>query len=390
MVIYLAAMLWFILGVFRKGGPMTEEQPKVSVVLAARGPSPWLPRLLEQLSHQDYPARLLQIVVVDDGIEAEMLNKINKHTVKNKRLLVVNSASGDERLKNKNRALDAGIRKTNGKILLFTDADCQVGPRWVSSMVGFCTAKVDYVVGWSHITAGGTDWQDPERESKIPLTLFEQIDFLMLMLAGRSAVLLGTPWASSGQNQAFRRSVFEATNGYHDLAGRLYGDDALYLQVARRKAGARVAFADAAEAMVKTEPSEDMSHFLRQRIRWAADAKAMLRFNPLFLPLPLAAFGVNALAIILVFLAMQNPEAVLSTLIPALLMKASLEGALLYLGAPRKGLGHLRRHFPLWFLLQFPYITFIGLGGLIGTRLGWRERNGTADNPRSNKIQSDG
>ena len=372
LAVYLAGISWFIIGLFRVPKGRSDDQPTVSVVVSARGACPWLLRLLRQLAGQDYPAQSLQIVVVDDGLEPHIGGQVADLQHEDGRFLMVPSTIGAPELLGKNRALDAGIKKSRGELLLFTDADCQVEPGWVSAMVAAFTAEVDYVVGWSQIVA---DQPGGESDGAQPWAIFERVDFLMLMLAGRSAVRMGTPWASSGQNQAYRRSLYDAAGGLEGLAGRLQGDDSLFLQLARRRVGARVAFAEGPGAAVMTEPSEGPGHFLRQRLRWAADVLIMLRINPLFFLLPVATFLTNGLLLIMVGLAFISPDAVLPVLIGGLLLKGLFEGLLLGIGARQVGAGHLRRHFPGWFLFQIPYITAMGLGSFWGQRIGWQGRS---------------
>lgn len=383
LAVYLAGVSWFILGLFRVAQNKSDEQPTVSVLVAVRGAGPWLLRLLQQLAGQDYPAKSLQIVVIDDGLEADIRDQVDALQRADGRFRTVSSAGGSTQLRGKNRALHAGIKESNGELLLFTDADCQVGPGWVSAMVAAFTAEVEYVVGWSQIVAaqpGG------EADGAHPWAIFERLDFLMLMLAARSAVRLGTPWASSGQNQAYRRALYDAAGGLEGLAGRLQGDDSLFLQLVRRRVGARVAFAEGPEAAVTTEASESPGHFLRQRVRWAADMLVMLRFNPWFFLLPVATFLTNGLLIIMVGLAFISADVVLPVLISGLLLKGLFEGLLLGLGAQQVGAGHLRRHFPSWFLLQIPYITAMGLGSFWGHRLGWQKRS--SDQPAAGGKQA--
>ncbi|MFB0516917.1 MAG: glycosyltransferase, partial [Candidatus Neomarinimicrobiota bacterium] len=199
----------------------------------------------------------------------------------------------------------------------------------------------------------------------------EQLDFVMLMLAARGATLMGTPWASSGQNQAYRRSVYEQVGGFRDVARRLQGDDSLFLQVARRRARARVTFATDPESRVMTDPAGSLERFIFQRIRWAGDALAMWRYNLVFLPIPIATFGANALLIVLALAAIADSAAVLPVLITGILLKALVEGTFLWIGASKVFLREIRRHFPLWFLLQIPYVTVVGLASFWGNRLPW-------------------
>ena len=373
LLVYLLTLLWCLAGLFRPEPRRTGEQPAVAVIVAARNGDPHLSRLLAQLREQDYPASRLEYVIVDDGLSASSRAVLDEAAGRDARIKVVNSSAGDPRLTHKKRALDAGIRSSQGELLLFTDVDCQVRPGWVSALVSCFTPDVDYVLGWSQVAArAGLALDSEAPEARRPLTLFEQLDFTMLMLVARGAALMGTPWASSGQNQGYRRSVYERAGGFEELAGRLQGDDSLFLQVARRRARARITFATAPDSRAVTDPADSLKQLLYQRVRWAGDAAAMWRFNPAFFPILLAAFGANALLLVLAGAALANSAAVLPVLIPGLLLKALVEGVLLWLGGTRVFLGNLRRHFPLWFLLEIPYMTFVGLASFWGNRIPWR------------------
>ncbi|UCD39234.1 MAG: glycosyltransferase [Fidelibacterota bacterium] len=350
----------------------------VSAIVAVRNGDSHLERILDQLCSQEYPESKLEIIVIDDGLTNSSRVMVNELAERDQRLRLVDSISGDQQLAYKKRALDAGIRQSKGELLLFTDVDCQVGPHWVSTMVSYFMPGVDYVIGWSQVAPqAGLRLGDEFPDADNPVTLFEQLDFLMLMLAARGATLMGTPLASTGQNQAYRRAVYDRAGGFEALASRLQGDDSLFLQVSRKRARARAVFATHPDSWVVSDPASSLEELLFQRTRWAGDAVAMWRFNPAFLPIPVATFGSNALIIVLALAAIVESGVVLPVLIPGILLKALLEGIFLWRGAKISSAGHLRRHFPLWFLLQIPYITIIGLASFWGNRLPWRRRSAT-------------
>ncbi|UCH62269.1 MAG: glycosyltransferase [Fidelibacterota bacterium] len=373
LVVYLLALLWFLLGLLRPDPPRTHDQPPVSVIVAARNGDLHLSRLLACLMDQDYPEDKLEIVIVNDGLSEVSKASLDEATSRDQRIKVVDSASGDQRLTHKKRALDAGIRHSRGEVLLFTDVDCQMEPAWVRSMTSYFTPGTDYVVGWSQVAAGLSGVDDVELTGPTaPFKVFERLDFAMLMLAARGATMMGTPWASSGQNQAYRRSVYERAGGFQKLAHRLQGDDSLFLQVARRRAKARITYATDPDARIVTDSAESLVQLIYQRIRWSGDAVAMWRFNPVFFPIPVATFGVNALIIVLVLAALADSTTVLPVLIPGILLKALVEATFLLVGSTKLSLGGLRQHFPLWFLMQIPYVTLVGLASFWGNRLPWR------------------
>ena len=184
LAVYLLTLLWCLLGLFRPEPGRTADQPTVAVIVAAKDGGPYLPRLLDQLQAQDYPPALLEIILVDDGLSEPARSTLETTAARDSRLKVISSSSGDARLAHKKRALDAGISHSQGELLLFTDVDCQVGPAWVGSMVSYFTPRVDFLIGWSQVGAQpGLAPGNEQPEGGQAVTLFEQLGFVMLMLA---------------------------------------------------------------------------------------------------------------------------------------------------------------------------------------------------------------
>ena len=71
----------------------------------------------------------------------------------------------------------------------------------------------------------------------------QKIDFLMLMFSAKAVSDIGFPLASSGQNQAFKKSLFQKVGGYKKISNLLMGDDSIFIQLCL-KAKAKVAFCD--------------------------------------------------------------------------------------------------------------------------------------------------
>ncbi len=329
-------------------------------------------RLIELLQGQDYPQDKLEIVIADDGLTDHSRMMLDEIASANDRFKVVSSQLGDERLINKKRALDAAVSASWGDILLFTDVDCIVEPGWVRAMASSFTPDIDYVIGWSQIGFGHLAPHEIERPDQV----FEQLDFAMLLLAARGCTQMGTPWASTGQNQAYRRSVFEELGGFFQLADRLQGDDSLFLQLARKQLHTKVAFCTQPASHVIRLSTGGWENLLWQRIRWAADALVMWKYNPLFAPIPAAIFMVNALLLLFGAMVFSQPDVIMPILVPGLLIKAAADGVFLAVGASKVDLDEMPRHFPLWFIIQIPYIVVVGIGSFWGNRLAWRPKSG--------------
>ena len=271
MLFYIGILLWFIAGnMFLESAPDSLDTPPVSVIIAIRNGEDALPKLLVDLSLQDYTGEL-EFILVDDQSEDSTKQLIEEISTKDKRFKYESSVNGNSALNYKKRALDAGIQKARSEWLLFSDVDCRLQSTWVRGMATYFTDDVDYVIGFSEIDPGD-----------ILVTRFQSLDYFMLMTCARGLTKSGHAWASSGQNQAYRKSLFEKVNGYSQIVNKLQGDDSLFLQVCRKQNSTKIVFADNTECRTKARQEISWVTLFKQRVRWAGDANIMWKFNRLF------------------------------------------------------------------------------------------------------------
>ena len=99
--------------------------PQVTVVVPAYNAARTLPLCLRALTAQDYPASAAEIIVVDDGSTDETAALARAAGVR-----VISQPNGGPA-----SARNAGIQAATGEIILFTDADCEPTPDWITQMV---------------------------------------------------------------------------------------------------------------------------------------------------------------------------------------------------------------------------------------------------------------
>ena len=122
---------WNRLQSFSIGG---ENHENISVVIAVRDEEVNIGKLIEALKHQDYPANMFEVIVVDDHSADEtwtILNEVEPTTFKLHLLQLPVGIFG------KKAAIELGIRSANGDLILTTDADCKVPERWISAFASF-------------------------------------------------------------------------------------------------------------------------------------------------------------------------------------------------------------------------------------------------------------
>lgn len=275
MLPYIGLMLMVIVGAFRaKKRPISRERPSVSVIIPAHNEEDKLESTLASLSKQQYRGRLEFVIVNDrsrDGTQAI----IQKFVDQDSRFKLVNVTEPSKRLAPKVNAVNTGIQNSTGEIIIASDADCQYPARWVSSMVSHFEPDVAMVVGYVESTRVGTAKNWVER--------FESTDWFSLMLTSRSLTHFGWKFASSANNQAYRRSSFEAIGGFGASGRAPSGDEDLLTQRMGKLPGMRVVFASAKDSRVLTRPVPNLLALLKQRRRWVSRYHHTLHYHPAFM-----------------------------------------------------------------------------------------------------------
>ena len=290
-VIYVGLLLWLIIGnIFSDKKNTVSEFPPVSVIVAIRNGENSLPYLIADLSAQKYPGKL-EFILIDDESEDATSKIIQEISNKDKRFIFETSAGGDASLQLKKRALDAGICTAQNEWLLFTDVDCRVSSGWVAGMSGYFCSKNDYVIGHSNVQSGNT-----------LLNLFQSLDYFLLLVAARGAANLGSAWACSGQNQAYRKSLYQKVGGFSRIKNQIQGDDSLFMNLCRKRGKAVVVFADALQSHVTARQEKTWISLINQRLRWSGDANIIWKFNVGFYMLIVGFFLLNLTFVSLFFI----------------------------------------------------------------------------------------
>jgi len=264
----------------------------------------------------------------------------------------------------KKNALNQGIQASKGEIILSTDADCHVKTSWIETMASYFTKNVGMVVGFSQLGV---------RQKRC--SLFEKLqamDFMSLMGAAQGSLNLGWALAVSGQNIGFRRVAFDEVGGYKKIKHRISGDDVLLLQLIRKFTNWKVRFAPLPGAFNWTEPEKTLKSFLNQRKRWASNGSYQIKLNLGFFFFIVCTFLMN---VIVIFGSPIYALIYQSITIPllSLLLKFFIEFLITLKAASVYRRLDLLKYFPIWTVVQMPYVIFTGLMGSLGHFI-WKDR----------------
>jgi len=349
--IYTLIITWGLL--FPVTRPTRSDHPSVAVVIAARNEEANLADLLSDLVAQNYAGQLDIYIGNDrstDGTHSILETFASKHA----QIHPVHINETSDQMTPKKNALTACMRKTTAEIIISTDADCRVGENWVRSAVSHMTGDTGILVGYSQVQ-GDSFFQK-----------YQALDFVGIMVANAGIMSRGPAWSGSGQNLAYRRSAFTDIGGFNEVATKVSGDDVFLVQTIPLRTGLKAKFNFDRDHFVKTLPLESVGAFLNQRIRWSSNSKGLEQSDPLFFGFLLSAFLTNFIILVTVVLGFWTPW--LGVCIAG---KFLYEGSVILAGAKRFGYGSLLPLFPVWFLLQPFYISYVGLLGLRG-KFSWK------------------
>ena len=355
--IYIISLLIYMIGnLISKKKNKYKENPPVSVIVAIKNGENSLPNLLNDLENQNYKG-ICEFILVDDQSNDNTKNIIQESAQNNKKIKYVSSSIGNNKLFFKKRALDAGIKMASHEILIFTDVDCRLKNTWLKSMANCFGSNIDYVVGYSEI---------PSPSNLI--SWFQKIDLLMMMTAGRATCNLNKPFACTGQNQAYKKSLYKKI-GFLKI-NSIQGDDSLFMQLCAKEK-IKIIFNDNKESFVESRMETNMMEFIKQRIRWAGDAKVMWNYNKGYFVIFLSTFLTNFLLLLSPFIIILYKN-FFQYLLIIFAIKFILEGIIYIIGSTKLHTNQNPIMFICWYIIEIPYVVLMGVGSFFVKYIGWK------------------
>ncbi len=216
--------------------------PTVSVVIAARNEATHIGTKMENLKALDYPAERLQIIVASDGSTdgtAEIVAQTHERAIVLDLLRV-----------GKGEALEAGVRRATGEILVFSDANSLLASDAIRELV---RPFADPAVGG---VAGNQVYQDASRRGTTARGERSYWDFDRALKTAQSRS--GNVIGATGALYAIRRDLFRSIP-----AGVT---DDFFLSLAVIHSGYRLVFAPAAVAYEGVAASNALEYRRKVRI----------------------------------------------------------------------------------------------------------------------------
>jgi len=233
--------------------PESGYRPTVSVLVPCRDEEVVLPRLLDGLLALDYPAELLQWVVVDDGSHDRTGEVLDAHAAVDHRLEVLHRPDGAGG--GKSGALNAGLGLCTGEIVVIFDADHRPRPDVVARLVRHFADPVVAAV------QGRCEIRNPGDSAITRLIAIDYMGGYLVNEYGRQS-LHELP-AYGGANCAVRTETLRSIGGWNAASVTEDTDLTVRLVLLGHKVRYDVSAVDEEEGVVT------FGRYWSQRYRWA-------------------------------------------------------------------------------------------------------------------------
>lgn len=351
---------WLKLKVFEKTGFLPEI--KVSIIIALRNEASNIETLFKSLMAQDYPAHLLEIIIVDDHSTDSTPSLVEKFISLNKEspnLIAITLDKKDGF--GKKAAIDRGIKASKGELIVITDADCTSGYHWISTLsFYFAEHQPEMILGPVHMN-----------ENEGFLSKLQSLEFTSLISSAAGSCNAGFPLLANGANIAFTRHAYESCGGFSGNLHYPSGDDIFLMMSIKKKFGAKaIRFLRSEEAIVNTPSSPSLNSFIQQRLRWVSKSRGYT--DPLLIAASIIVFITNVLLVFTAISAIVNP-AYLQHFLILYFSKLIIDLPLMISYSRFQQSRSLLILFPLMELLNAVYTFLIGIAGNT-VNYNWKER----------------
>jgi cellulose synthase/poly-beta-1,6-N-acetylglucosamine synthase-like glycosyltransferase len=362
LLLHYAVFLLVILNGLKKlsySGPQNISGGFISIIIPFRNESENILVSLESLKNLDYPVNSFEIIYVNDASDDDSLDKLDK-ACKPDNVRVISVPENFSLNAHKKRAIRYGIENSKGSIIFTTDADCVHQPGWLKHMMQSFDEGTGFLSGPVEFYDNKSIWGS-----------IQKTEFAGLVLTGAGLIGNDRPIICNAANIAYRRSVYEAVNGFRDNMNLSSGDDEFLMQKIRKKTSYKVKFCLDKEAIVKTDINKTFGQFFSQRRRWAS--KGLFYADKLLVVKLILIFLFYLSLVLMPFMAIIISSDYLLLFILSILIKFSLEYKILKTGSRILFTKEILKNFFITELLQIPYIITAGVSGMLGN-FTWKDR----------------
>ncbi len=334
----------------------------ISIIIPTRNEAANIEKCIQSILLNNYPAHLLEIVVVDDFSSDNTAEIVQKYTWQNVKLISLKNFVSEKINSYKKKAIEIGIAHTVNELIITTDADCVVPNTWLQTIAQFYVKNDCAFIAAPVVISTKNKF----------IQIFQALDFMTLQGITAAVVSKKQMTMCNGANMAYKRTAYQAVKGFTGIDTIASGDDMLLMHKIYNAFPDKVFFLKSKNVIVKTAAIENVKAFFNQRIRWAS--KAEKYEDKRILPVLMLVYFFNVILFIMPFIViLANSFIVFKIWIVIMILKTVVE--LFFLIPVAKFFNNQQL---LWFfpLMQPFHICYTIIAGWLGKfgKYTWKER----------------
>ena len=216
--------------------------PPISIILVTKDYGKILEKNLTTILKQDYPA--FEVIVINDKSAGEDENILKRLHNQYNNLYYSFIPETARYISRKKLGIAMGIRASHNEWLIITEPNyAPTSNQWLKCMAKHFTQDTDIVLGYSNYLPTNhlfSRWITTD-------ALFYHTRFLSMALAGH-------PYMGIGKNLAYRKSLYEKNNGFHNHLQLLLGEDDLFINSVSNKNNTKIAI-ESDSIVLSSEPT---------------------------------------------------------------------------------------------------------------------------------------
>lgn len=232
---------------------VSNNELKISVVVAAKNEAENISNLISSLQKQRYSLDNFEIIIVDDNSSDSTFDLVKGFSTEHNNIKIIKAEN--KIYKGKRGALQIGIDNSEFDYILITDADCEPNKYFIKSYSNKFIENYDFVFGVSPII------QENSFTNRIAC-----FDNLWVHILTFSFANIGLPYSAAARSFGFSKSSFNKLSGYKETLDTISGDDDLLLREAVKN-NLRIGTISNEDAFVYTRAKKSLSEFIIQKSR---------------------------------------------------------------------------------------------------------------------------
>lgn len=230
----------------------------VSILIAARNEEADIVACLRAVSKLDYPANQFEVLIGNDASTDQTARIVAEFIADKPLFRLVEITESDTLVRGKANVLAQLAREATGQFLFFTDADTEVPPGWLTTVLSAFTPQTGIVTGVT-MPRGYTVFHH-----------LQALDWLYALTQTSLLAGLNIPVTAMGNNMAISRTAYDDVGGYENLPFSITEDYALFRAIIQRDYGFKNLLNP--DVLAFSKPANSVSAFLQQRKRWMRGA----------------------------------------------------------------------------------------------------------------------